>query len=174
MLGPAVSDQALTPNEATALDAGKTACKQTGTKPRKNWKRPPSNTAAWTQHVGVNRRHGRTNDPLSGFNTNTLCGRRITDLARKLLVALGNPTDTLVQAGIIQAAELSVLAEELRTEALNMEPGKAKKIAVDQVIRLQGHADRAYSRLGFFDARKNRSHHKRRNPLTDYLGEAAK
>ncbi len=85
----------------------------------------------------------RTNDPLSGIDLNTARGRRIADLVRAYLAALGNPTEIERQAAVIAAAELQVLAEEARASALK-EAGHAD---LDQVIRLQGAADRAVRRL---------------------------
>jgi hypothetical protein len=173
-------DQSLAPDEPAALSAGKTVCKQTGAKARSTRASAPKPSKCFRPAIKVQggdtfptRQAARTNDLFAAFDLQTARGRRIADIARKLLIALGNPTDTLVQAQIIQAAELTVLCEDARTEALNAEPGKAKKAALDQVIRLQPQVDRAYARLGMFDARKNRSHHKRQNHLGTYLGEAA-
>jgi len=86
----------------------------------------------------------RTNNPLAGFDLNTAGGRRVADLTRAYLSALGNPTDIERQAAVIQAAELQVLAEEARTAALK-DTGSAD---LDQLVRLQGAADRAVRRLG--------------------------
>ncbi len=86
----------------------------------------------------------RTNDPLANINTNTASGRRVADLVRAFLRALDNPSGIEQQAAVIAAAELQVLAEEARTAALK-EPGQ---VDLDQVIRMQGAADRAVRRLG--------------------------
>ena len=86
----------------------------------------------------------RTNDPLAAISTNTARGRRVADLVRAYLRALGNPTNIEQQAAVIAAAELQVLAEEARATALK-DAGRAD---LDQVIRVQGAADRAVRRLG--------------------------
>jgi hypothetical protein len=86
----------------------------------------------------------RTNDPLAGIDTNTAAGRRTADLVRAYLAALGNPVEVERQAAVIAAAELMVLAEHLRAAALR-DAGHAD---LDQVIRVQGAADRAIRRLG--------------------------
>lgn len=89
----------------------------------------------------------RTNNPFASIETNTARGRRISDLVRAYLRALGNPTNIEHQAAIIAAAELQVLAEEARTTALR-DAGRAD---LDQVLRLQGVADRALRRLNIVD-----------------------
>ncbi len=102
----------------------------------------------------------RTNDPLADINTKTARGRRIADLVRAYLSALGNPIEIERQAAVIAAAELQVLAEEARALALK-QIGHAD---LDQVIRLQGAADRAVRKLGL--------NHKRGEPeptLAEYL-----
>jgi len=92
----------------------------------------------------------RTNDPLASIDMNTARGRRVADLVRAYLRSLGNPAGIEQQAAIIAAAELQVLAEEVRTTALR-DAGHAD---LDQVIRLQGAADRAVRRLGIKPAAK--------------------
>lgn len=74
---------------------------------------------------------------------NTARGRRIADLVRAYLTALGNPIEVERQAEVIAAAELQVLAEEARAAALKQGGGD-----LDQVIRVQGAADRAVRKLG--------------------------
>jgi hypothetical protein len=86
----------------------------------------------------------RTNDPLANLDMNTARGRRVADLVRAYLHALGNPSDVDRQAAIIAAAEMQVLAEEARASALK-QPGT---IDLDQVVKIQGAADRAVRRLG--------------------------
>jgi hypothetical protein len=76
--------------------------------------------------------------------SNTARGRRIADLVRAYLAALGDPADIERQSAVIAAAELAVLAEEARTAALKQ--GAAADL--DQVVRVQGAADRALRRLG--------------------------
>jgi hypothetical protein len=86
----------------------------------------------------------RTNDPLADINLTTARGRRLADLVRAYLRALGNPVEIERQAAVIAAAELQVLAEEARTAALK-DAGHAD---LDRVVRMQGAADRAVFRLG--------------------------
>jgi hypothetical protein len=75
---------------------------------------------------------------------NTARGRRIADLVRAYLSALGNPLDIERQAAAIAAAELQVLAEEARAAALK----EGASADLDRVVRMQGAADRALRRLG--------------------------
>ena len=104
----------------------------------------PSSSRSRAAELPSRQRARRTNDPLAGLDLNTARGRRIADLVRAYLQMLGNPADIERQAAVIAAAELQVLAEEARTGALK-EAGHAD---LDQVIRLQGAADRAVRRLG--------------------------
>jgi hypothetical protein len=129
---------------------------RSGNRRKRHWPRK-------TGDVHPKRRAIRTNDPLTGLD------RRTCDIARKLLQVLDNTTDVLVRAAVIQAAELSVLTEEARTAAL---AAPSDKTLINNVVRLQRLADTAYSRLGMFDPRKNRSHHARQNTLGGYLNEA--
>jgi hypothetical protein len=92
----------------------------------------------------------RTNDPFAGIRTNTARGRRIADLVGAYLAALSNPLEIERQAEVIAAAELQVLAEAARSAALR-QVGHAD---LDQVIRLQGAADRAVRKLGLPDRRR--------------------
>jgi hypothetical protein len=86
----------------------------------------------------------RSNDPFADINTKTARGRRLADLTRAYLQALSNPPEIERQAEVIATAELQVLAEEARALALKA-VGHAD---LDQVIRLQGAADRAVRKLG--------------------------
>jgi hypothetical protein len=86
----------------------------------------------------------RTNDPFAGIDLNTARGRRVADLVRAFLLALENPAGIEQQAAVIAAAELQVLAEEARAIALK----RSGHADLDQVIRVQGAADRAVRRLG--------------------------
>jgi hypothetical protein len=86
----------------------------------------------------------RTNDPLADINMNTARGRRTADLVRAYMRAAGNPKEPERQATVITAAELQVLAEEARAAAL----AGTGTVDLDQVIRVQGAADRAVRRLG--------------------------
>ena len=102
----------------------------------------PLSSRARSAELPSRQRAKRTNNVLAGIDTNTARGRRIADLVRAYLQALGNPAEIERQAAVIAAAELQVLAEEARTVALR---GAAD---LDQVIRLQGAADRATRKLG--------------------------
>jgi hypothetical protein len=93
---------------------------------------------------GTNRRAKLTNNPFAAFDRNTARGRRLTDLVRGYLNGLGNPTDVALQAQVIAAAELQVLAEETRSAALQS-PATAD---LDNLVRVQSVADRAVRRLG--------------------------
>lgn len=104
----------------------------------------PSNSTARAEPQLASRQARRTNNPLAGIDTNTGRGRRIADLVRAYLRALGNPGDIERQAAVIAAAELQVLAEEARAAALR-QPGQAD---LNQVVRMQGAADRAVKALG--------------------------
>jgi hypothetical protein len=105
--------------------------------------RQPSLARALGVELPSRQRARRTNDPLATIETNTARGRRIADLVRAYLKALGNPTDIERQAAVIAADELQVLAEEARAAAL-----KSGSPDLDQVERVQGAADRAVRRLG--------------------------
>ena len=105
---------------------------------------PPSFSRTRIDELPSRQRARRTNDPLAEIATNTARGRRVADLVRAYLRALGNPANIEQQAAVIAAAELQVLAEEARGAALK-ETGRAD---LDQVIRVQGAADRAVRALG--------------------------
>jgi hypothetical protein len=77
-------------------------------------------------------------------NLRTGRGRRVADLARSYLAALGHPSDIGRQAAIVGAAELVVLAEEARQAAL-ASPHTAD---LDGLVRIEGAAGRAVRRLG--------------------------
>jgi hypothetical protein len=85
-----------------------------------------------------------TNDPLSArTDRNTARGRRIADLFRGYMAALGNPSDAITQANILTAAELKVAAEDARKRLLNGEGAD-----VDGLVRLENLAHRAERKLG--------------------------
>jgi hypothetical protein len=104
----------------------------------------PISSRVLCANLPKSQRARRTNDPLADVNLNTARGRRIADLVRAYLAALGNPADAGRQAAVIAAAELQVLAEECRAVALR-EPEKAD---LDNLVRVQSVADRALRRLG--------------------------
>jgi hypothetical protein len=55
-----------------------------------------------------------TNDPLRRGNGRTTGGRRLRDLFRGLMQCVGDPDDVVVQADVLPAAELRIVAEDLR------------------------------------------------------------
>jgi hypothetical protein len=84
-----------------------------------------------------------TNDPLRArADGRTPAGRRVRDLYRSYLAALGNPTDAATQAAVIAAAELVLAAETARARLL------AGDGDIDQVVRLENLSGRAVRRLG--------------------------
>jgi hypothetical protein len=88
-------------------------------------------------------RSATTNDPLSTrTDRNTAAGRRIADLYRAYIAAMGGTTDTIHQANALAAAELKVTAEDARKRMLDG-GGDA-----DQLVRLENLAHRAERKLG--------------------------
>jgi len=83
-----------------------------------------------------------TNDPLAGVPRNTAAGRRVADLYRAYVTALGNPSETIVLANALAAAELTVAAEAARSKLL------AGAGNADAVVRIENLAARALKRLG--------------------------
>jgi len=93
--------------------------------------------------VAAELRSKTTNKPLKGrISRNTAKGRRIADVYHAYLEALGNPTDAIVQANVLTAAELKVAAEEARKQLLDG-TGDA-----DALVRLENLAHRAERKLG--------------------------
>jgi hypothetical protein len=89
------------------------------------------------------RRARLTNNPFSGRTSgNTARGRRIADLMRSYLRAMGEPTDAVSQADALAAAELKVAAEDARARLL------AGTGDVDQTVRLENLAARSAKKLG--------------------------
>jgi hypothetical protein len=87
-------------------------------------------------------RSRRTNDPFSDLSKNTATGRRVADLLRGFLRAMGDPTDAVLQANALRAAELTVAAETARAQLLAGDSG------ADPVVRLEGMAARSVRALG--------------------------
>jgi hypothetical protein len=88
-------------------------------------------------------RSRRTNDPNhGGVSRNTSAGRRVRDLLRAYLKAMGDPDDVVLQANALRAAEL-VTAAEIERHKLLSGVGDA-----DAVLRLEGAAGRAVRALG--------------------------
>jgi hypothetical protein len=93
-------------------------------------------------------RSRRTNDPnAGGVSRNSAAGRRVADLLRAFLRAMGEPDDVLSQASALRAAELMTAAEIARHKLLSG-IGDA-----DQVLRLEGAAGRAVRALAI-DAKR--------------------
>lgn len=88
------------------------------------------------------RRSRVTNDPSRRANQNTARGRRVADLLRGFIEAMGCPTSPIRQADALQAAELTVAAEDARAELL------AGRGDLDQVVRIENAARRAVKKLG--------------------------
>jgi hypothetical protein len=141
-------------------------------KPKRPWRRRDRVTDKPPHAVPSVRRTKRTNNPLTPVvHANTLRGRRCIDLIRAYMHALGNPTAADMTARVIAAAELVVLAEEMRAGALNNVRAK-----MGDVVRLQRLADMAVFRLGLFNhpnrskKRRNVLHPKDGVSLSEYLG----
>lgn len=83
-----------------------------------------------------------TNNPLRRINRHTPQGRRVADLFRGYWHHMGRPTDAIVQANALAAAELKVAAEDARA-ALLAGTGDG-----DLVVRLENLAHRAERKLG--------------------------
>jgi hypothetical protein len=101
----------------------------------------PARRSATAEPI-TTRRAKTTNDPASRANLNTANGRRVADLYRSYLRAMGDPTDAIAQANVLAAAELTVAAETARVQLL------AGKADVDQLVKLENLAARAIRRLG--------------------------
>jgi hypothetical protein len=85
----------------------------------------------------------RTNNPNNGgLSRNTAAGRRVSDLLRAFLRALGDPGDVLMRASAVRAAELTTAAEIARGKLLSG-IGDA-----DQVVKLENMAARTVRALG--------------------------
>jgi hypothetical protein len=84
-----------------------------------------------------------TNAPLRRANGNTAEGRRIRDLARAYLAQVDSPTDPIVQADVMAAAENKALAEAMRLRALQGDQ-------IDHAVlgQVENRARRAEARLG--------------------------
>ncbi len=120
----------------------------------------PSQGRSLGAELPSRQRAKRTNDPLADINRNTARGRRTADLARAFMDAAGNPQTPERQAAVIAAAELTVIAEAARAAAL----AGTGNVDLDQVIRVQGAADRAVRRLGIKPAAERET-----DTLADYL-----
>jgi hypothetical protein len=102
----------------------------------------PARRSATAEPI-TTRRAKITNDPVSvRASGNTSQGRRVADLYRSYLRAMGDPTDTVAQANVLAAAELNVAAEMARVQLL------AGKAAIGDVVLLENATDRAIRRLG--------------------------
>jgi hypothetical protein len=85
----------------------------------------------------------RTNDVFAGgLSKNTSAGRRVADLLRAFLRAMGDPTDAVLQSNALRAAELTVATETARAKLL------AGDGDIDAVVRIEGMAARSVRALG--------------------------
>jgi hypothetical protein len=98
--------------------------------------RPAADARAPRQRSAV------TNGPMRRTSGNTAAGRRVRDLYRAFLQHMTNPADTIAQANALNAAELTVAAENARTKLL------AGQGDIEQIVRLENLANRAVRRLG--------------------------
>jgi hypothetical protein len=87
----------------------------------------------------------RSADIFSHINKRVLSGKRTMALVQCYLDQLGHPTGVDIQARILAAAELQVLAEQARFAALENPPTAD---AIDQIVRLEAAAGRAQRKLG--------------------------
>lgn len=94
-------------------------------------RKPPHVRSAVTANPMMARADGR-----SAF------GRRLRDLYRSYMNALGNPVDAGTQAMILSAAEQVIGAEKERADYF------AGNVPYNSVIRAEGAANRALKRLG--------------------------
>jgi hypothetical protein len=87
-------------------------------------------------------RSATTNGPMRRISGNTAAGRRLRDLYGAFLQHMSNPAGTIAQANALNAAELTVAAENARAELL------AGVGDIEQIVRLENLANRAVRRLG--------------------------
>jgi hypothetical protein len=112
----------------------------------------------------LTRRSRITNDPTGArCNRSTAAGRRLADLLRGFLAEMGNPTSIVAQSAALQAAELTVAAEDARARLL------AGQGDADQVVRLQNLAQRAVRKLGIDQQPTG----KRKKSFADYVRQKA-
>lgn len=114
-----------------------------------------------------NVRSAATNDPRrsAGVSGRTAEGRRIRDLVESYVTSLGGHaglSDTQL-ADVRRAAELKVLAERARAQALQ-QPGVVDLTAL---VKLEGAADRAVRRLGL----KPGAQTQKQQSLADYVAQ---
>jgi hypothetical protein len=101
----------------------------------------PARRSATVEPI-TTRRAKTTNDPISArASLNTSQGRRVADLYRSYLRAMGGPTDAVAQANVLAAAELKVAAETARADLAT------GKTTIGDVVLLENAADRAVRRL---------------------------
>jgi hypothetical protein len=101
-----------------------------------------------TAPVSLQNRSRLTNDPLRvRASGKTREGRRLRDLFKSYMAALGNPGDPVTSAAVLAAAELMVASEQARSKLLAFN-GHAALERIDQVIRLENAAHRSVRRLG--------------------------
>jgi hypothetical protein len=110
------------------------------------------------------RRARITNDlyMMNGVNRSSALGRRFKDLATAFATALGGEgrLSELQRADVKRAAELAVLSEQIRLQALQSKP-----VDLADLVKLEGAADRAVRRLGL-----RQYEHPGRNPHGQFDG----
>jgi hypothetical protein len=87
------------------------------------------------------RRSAVTNNAVANANQATAAGRRVADLYRAFMRAMGNPACAVKQSEALAAAELTEAAEAARSR-LRAGTGDS-----NEVVRLGGEARRAVRRL---------------------------
>jgi hypothetical protein len=78
-----------------------------------------------------------TNDPLAGLKLRTVAGRRVRDLYNGIMAKI-DIDDAVVRGAVRRAAELQVLAEQLRAKMLNSESSDQESL-----VRLENMVARA-------------------------------
>ena len=108
------------------------------------------------------RRSRVTNDAVANANQATAAGRRVADLYRAYINAMGNPVCAIRQADALAAAELTQAAEAARV-ALRDGTGSTAEVA-----RCERLAARAVARLGI-----DQDHNTPARDLESYLAARA-
>ena len=98
--------------------------------------------ASGRRHPAARNRSRVTNTPYRHVSGRTAAGRRVADLFFSLMDGLGNPTDTLIVADILRAAELRAVAEDMRGAML-----AGKPIDTASLVRIENLSHRAGRRL---------------------------
>jgi hypothetical protein len=101
----------------------------------------PLSSRARSVELPSRQRSRRTNRPVAAGNT--AISRRVRDLTRAFLSAIGNPNDVALQAQAVAAAEMVAIAELMRERAL-----EGGEVDLSELVRLQSCSERALRRLG--------------------------